>query len=168
METVKNFIEFIKSYPLWAKLVACSGLLITVATLIFAPRPHRDASNGQGRVFLKIQRVRLFPSDPNAEIQVLAFINGTQYRYPGVAGIEWLKVGPSMSPGSFEIPISDTYELRLEAVVRDSPQERLVSQEILEISHLPYSKEYALHKTVMTTRDASVSASVQFSIERSP
>jgi hypothetical protein len=136
--------------------------------LIFAPRTPQDGSNGQGRVFLKIQRVRLFPPDANAEIQVFAFVNGTQYRYPSVAGIEWLKVGPSMSPGSFEIPSSNTYEVRFEAAVRDLPPERLVSQEILEISHLPYSKEYALYKTMMTTRDASVSAIVQFSIENSP
>jgi hypothetical protein len=167
METIKSFIEFLNSYPLWAKLFAFSGLLITVGTLIFAPRTITEKDNGNAKVFLKIQRVKLFPSDPNAEIQVYAFVNGTKYQYPSVADIEWLKVGPSMSPGIFEIPRSDTYEVRFEAMLRGSVPVRLVSQEVLQISELPYSDEYGLHKTEMTTRDASVSASVRFSMEKS-
>jgi hypothetical protein len=168
MDTIKNFIEFLNSYPLWAKLFAFSGLLITVSTLIFAPRTLKAKDNGEGKVFLKVQRVKLFPANPDAEVQVYAFVNGTKYRYPSVADIEWLKVGPSMSLGIFEIPKSETYEVRFEATLKDSDPIRLVSQEVLQISTLPYSGDYDLHKTMITTRDASVSASVRFSIERSP
>lgn len=169
METIKNFIEFFSSYPGWAKLLALAGLLITTGTLVLAPRntKQKETAGEDGKIFLKIQRVLLFPSDPDAEVQVYAYVNDTQYRYPGVAGISWLKVGPSMSPGIFEVPKSDSYEVRFEAVVRDtsSNSTRLVSQQVLQFSKLPFSGRYNLHKTQNATRSASVSAAVQFVVE---
>lgn len=167
IEGIKNFVEFLGSYPGWAKLLAFSGLLITIGTLVFAPRLPKPKDDGDERIFLKLQGVRLFPSNPEAQIQVYAYVNGTEYKYPGVAGIKWLKIGPSMSPGIFEIPKSDSYEVRFEAILKDenSDSTRLVSQKILEFSKLPYSDKYNLHKTERATRNASVSAAIDFVIE---
>jgi hypothetical protein len=112
--------------------------------------------------------VKLFPADPDAEVQVYAFVNDTKYRYPSVADVEWLNVSPSMSLGIFELPNSKTYEVRFEAILKNSDPIRLVSQDVEQISKLPYAGNYDLHKTMTTTRDASVSANVRFSIERVP
>ena len=73
MESLKGFIEFLASYPAWAKLLALSGPTITIATLVFAPR-QKDAPGAAptGDVELRITGVTLFPHDPDAEVQVFA------------------------------------------------------------------------------------------------
>ena len=38
MDALRSIIEFIDSYPLWARLLATGGVGVTVLTLIFAPR----------------------------------------------------------------------------------------------------------------------------------
>lgn len=169
IEGLKNFVEFLNSYPGWAKLLAFSGLLITIGTLIFAPRVQKPKEDGgEGRILLKLQRVRLFPSNPDAQVQVFAYVNGTEYKYPNIAGVKWLKVGPSMSPGIFEIPKSDEYEVRFEALQKDDTSSapiRLVSMQVLQFSKLPYSGKYNLHISMKAVRSSSVVAAVDFKIE---
>jgi hypothetical protein len=168
METIKNLIEFLNSYPVWAKLFAFSGLLITVGTLIFVPRVTKKEDTDKdkpSRVYLKIQGVKIFPSNDYGEIQIDAFVNGTKFRYPSVAGVEWLEVGPTMSPGIFEVPDSDIYEVRFEGRMRGSYR-NLASQQILRIIKLPYTNEYNLHQVEQAMRSAAITARVRFSIER--
>ena len=38
MEILKQFIDFLNSYPVWAKTLAVGGLVLTIATLLLAPR----------------------------------------------------------------------------------------------------------------------------------
>ena len=38
MEILKQFIDFLNSYPVWAKMLAVGGLVLTIATLLLAPR----------------------------------------------------------------------------------------------------------------------------------
>lgn len=179
MDFLKNTIDFFNSYPLWAKLLALTGLLVAIGTLFFVPRnvaeqkkvedkPDNDSKtsqNRQSRVYLKIQRVRLFPSNRNTEIQVFAFVNETKFKYPSISGVEWLKVGPSMSPGIFDVPKSDIYEVRFEMKTRNSGSPNFVSEQVLRVSKLPYSDEYKLHQVNNRSRAASVSAAIDFSIE---
>ncbi|MEQ1840234.1 MAG: hypothetical protein ABL994_07495 [Verrucomicrobiales bacterium] len=45
MEGLKAFIEFLASYPLWAKIVAASGIFVTAATFMFAPRSATETAH---------------------------------------------------------------------------------------------------------------------------
>lgn len=169
METIKSLIEFLNSYPLWAKLLAFLGLLITICALIFAPRVTKEKEKDtdkdkSSRVYLKIQGIKGFQSN-YSEIQIDAFVNGNKFRYPSVAGVEWLEVGPTMSPGIFELPDSDIYEIRFEGRLRDGHRS-LASQQVLTITKLPYTGEYNLHLVDKAIRSAAISTRVRFSIER--
>jgi hypothetical protein len=115
MESLKGFIEFLASYPAWAKLLALSGLIITIGTLVFAPR-NKDAPDAAptGDVALRITGVTLFPHDSDAEVQVFAYVNDTRFQYPSLAGVSWLKVGPAMSSQRFTLPKAARYEIRFE------------------------------------------------------
>lgn len=44
MDTLRNIIEFIAAYPLWAKFLVTGGVGVTVLTLIFAPRPQASVA----------------------------------------------------------------------------------------------------------------------------
>ena len=120
MESLKDMLEFVNSYPLWAKLLAMGGLAITAATLVFAPRNARSASTSAGSdiIVLRIKEVDLFPGDSGASVKVTATVNNVDYKYPSVGGVEWLKVGPNMSPGVFQIPSATHYEIRFAMTFR--------------------------------------------------
>ena len=45
MEGLKAFIEFLASYPFWAKVVAAGGIFITASTLMFAPRSATETAH---------------------------------------------------------------------------------------------------------------------------
>jgi len=171
METMKGFIEFLNSYPLWAKLLAFAGLLITACTLIFVPRISGEKGSDpekSTRVYLMIEGASLYPANEDEQVQIYAFINGTEYRYPSVAGVEWLQVGPTMSPGIFEIPDSDIYEVRFEGNMRrrDYGSRHLASQQVITVTTLPYSGKYSLHQVDEGVRSAGISASLRFSLEK--
>jgi membrane-bound acyltransferase YfiQ involved in biofilm formation len=69
--SIESVLKFLNSYPMWAKVLALSGVVLTVATLVLAPRTVIDAiaqdkPNTAGAVlrmlgvvcFLKIQMWR--------------------------------------------------------------------------------------------------------------
>ena len=172
MDTVKSLLDFLNSYPLWAKLLAFSGVLLTAGVLIFAPRTNKSAENSDDQsseTFLTIKGIELYPESLDAEIQVAIFVNGTEYQYPSVAGVKWLKIGRAMSPGTFKLPNSKIYEVRFEANLRNYKTTYLSSQRVVLVSKLPYSDDYPLYGVnEQMTRSASVSATVDYSIEKAP
>ena len=172
MDTFKSLLDFLNSYPLWAKLFTFLGLLVTVGVLIFAPRINKSAESGSDQssgTFLTVKGIELFPESPDAEIQVVIFVNGTKYQYPSLAGVKWLKTGRTMSPGTFKVPNDQIYEVRFEATLRNFEATYLASQRVVRISKLPYSNEYDLYKVnEEMTRSAYVSATVHYSIEKAP
>lgn len=172
MDTVKSLLDFLNSYPLWAKLLAFSGVLVTAGVLIFAPRTNKSAENTEDQssgTFLTVRGIELYPESPDAEIQVVILVNGTKYQYPSVAGVKWLKIGSTMSPGTFKLPNSQIYEVRFEANLRKYEATYVASQRVVRVSKLPYSDEYELYKVnEEMTRSASVSATVRYSIEKVP
>ena len=117
-------------------------------------------------VWLVIERVDLFPPDSSAEVQVTAFVNDTPFRYPSVAGIEWLRVGPSMSSQRFKLPRStDGYNIRFEMTLRTgSAEKRFASQATEVITSFPSEGSYNLHQVNRLTRAANVAAAVVFSV----
>jgi hypothetical protein len=124
------------------------------------------------RVFMKISPIKLFPEDPEAEVQLSVFVNGTEYRHPSVAGVEWMKIGPSMNDKIIEVPRDDWYQVRFEMRMRDgdvyetsTPVIR-TSQQVTPVmkKELPYKEEYRLYPVQDSTRSATVAALVTYEI----
>ena len=68
METLRSIIDFLESYPLWAKLAATAGVATTVLTLIFSPRAKAGSgatARAEARILLPgpvTGCLRAFPS----------------------------------------------------------------------------------------------------------
>ncbi len=178
METINSLLTFITSYPNWAKAIVLVALGTIVVTLVFAPRngasqpqpPSQQQpppTNNSQHVYMKIRAIKLFPDNPNAEVQLSAFVNGTEYIHPSVAGVEWMKVGAGMSEKIIEIPKSERYYVRFELRIRGGGtlrQQVQVSQQVTPVKTLPYAEEYTLYSVDGAVRSAAVSAVVPYEI----
>lgn len=163
---------------MWARLLVLACMFVAVVTLALAqrdvdPKPPKpcattsEPSKKGQQVFLRIRAIKLFPENPNAEVQLSIFVNGTEYKHPSVAGVEWMKVGPAMSEKIIELPTSPRYDVRFEMRLREGPTLRMhqkVSQQITPIKTLPYSEEYNLYQVENKTRAAGVSAVVPYEV----
>jgi hypothetical protein len=157
------------------------GILTSLATLIgavtglylaFKPpssseRPTTPTSR-MGAV-LEFERMDLFPLDSGALAQVFIDVNGTEFRYPSIGGIEWSEIGPGMSSQQFLLPSAKEYQIRFRAIlrVRDMDKE-ILSQETKFVTNLPFTGTYALHEREGSTRAAAVRAIVSFSLRAQP
>ena len=178
MEMLENAIKFISSYPTWAKGLLLLNLACIGATLVFAPRSTTVLDGGSSTEIektwvLKILGVTLFPDSPSDQVQVSAFVNGTEFLYPSIGGVEWLKVGPAMAGQTFKLPKAEQYEVRFEMRKRTGPDPavaRLLSQETVTLARVPRRGSYSLHgfDPVGLTRSGTVSAEVLFSFEEAP
>ena len=188
IESIEKILDFLNSYPNWAKYSVCVGVFFIVSILVFAQRQtvvkasveNMDSASSRGpgylpTKYLEIKGVKLFPSDPDAQVQVYAIVNETRYRHPAVAGIEWLNVGPNMDTKTIELPEADRYEIRFElkerngedisgetTVVEGTPD--MTSNVIRFVMDLPYSEEYKLYPINGNVRSANVGATVSFTI----
>lgn len=175
MQTLESIITFLSSYPIWAKLLVLSNVVCVIATLVFAPHSDKNKDKGPSSdtMVLKIKGVKLFPHSDTADVQVSVFVNGTEFRYPSLAGVEWLKVAPSMAGQSFPLPKAEQYEVRFEMRKRESPgaaAASLRSVETVTLKKEPFEGSYGLHgfDPASRTRSGSVSAQVDFSFESQP
>jgi hypothetical protein len=181
MEMLETFLRVLNSYPLWAKISAIGGVAFSILVLVFTPRSELTAGGGRGdgSIFLRITGVKLFPADPNVEVQLLAIVNGTEYVHPSIGGVEWMKVGPAMSQKLIELPKATNYEIRFEMRIRNQPDlnnsqgerhlasepfDRAGSQLVNNIWALPFSDEYPLYELDGKTRNAQVRAVVKYII----
>jgi hypothetical protein len=188
MEMLDAMLRMLNSYPTWAKLCAVAGVSLTVLVLIFAPRVESsgDSSNEDGSsdegyevsftkpIFLRIKSMKLFPADPAAEVQVRAIVNETVYQHPSVDGVEWMKVGPSMSQKVIELPNALNYQIRFTMLKRKGGEfegdqldmVRGASQQVTHIDRLPFSENYSLYNVneKTRTRDAAVSAVISYTV----
>jgi hypothetical protein len=183
MDMIEGVLKLFNAYPTWAKVLAVLGLLTTFCVLVFAPRntPEAVVTPSGKAVYLRIRQVRLFPHDSDAEVQLLIHVNGTTYRHPSTAGVEWMKVGPGMSEKLIELPASEYYTINMELNRRGKPtlrgdepvqyvepSIRATSQLVSTVYELPYEEEYRLYDVNGETRSAGVSASVTYRISRGP
>jgi hypothetical protein len=133
------------------------------------------------QLWLVIERLEFFSAKPGAQVRVVADINGTEYIYPSLEGVEWVEVGPSMSSQVFKLPpVPDQYIVRFGADVRvpasGSEPEILgkltsVKEDIVNItSNLPYQGHYVLHTfdPVHSTRSANAEAQLIYRITPDP
>ncbi|WP_168795270.1 hypothetical protein [Paraburkholderia aromaticivorans] len=183
METVENIIKFLSLYPRWAKLLIVGCIGVISGTLIYAPRSGEDAPveafaiSSTKAYLLVIEGVLPFSQElRNADVRVTAFVNGMQFRYPTVAGVEWMGVDPNGGPithESFRLPRADEYEIRFEMESRDriSGQiERCVSQQTITIDKTPFEGHYEVFplNRVAKVHESGVVAEISFSIEDAP
>jgi hypothetical protein len=179
LETVENMLKFIGSYPAWAKSVVLLALIAVVITLVFSPRagttqlteeadPQPLAlSRAEQRVYLKIKAIRLYPNNPEAQVQLSIFVNETEYIHPSVAGVKWMKVGPSMSEKIVELPKAERYNIRFELRIRNGStlrQQIQASQQVTPVKTLPYAEEYTLYPVSSGIRAAAVSAVIPYEV----
>lgn len=138
METLKGILDFISSYPMWAKGIMSVNIACVAAILILGrAAPKAEAENpqpqrvGSKTYSLKIAKVQLYSDQRNhIFVQVTAIVNGIKFHYPSQGGVEWLEVGASMTSASFELPASNKYEVRFELRERfDDESSHFGSQE---------------------------------------
>ena len=116
---------------------------------------------------MRVKPIKLFPDRPSAEVQLSVFVNGTEYRHPSVAGVEWMKVGPAMSEKTIELPPASRYEVRFEMRMRDGPKGKTTfraAQKITYIITFPFNEEYSLYEVDSGSRAAAVSALVSYEV----
>jgi hypothetical protein len=178
METIESILRFAGSYPTWARILVLGCLSAIVATLLLAPRsgttqPTKpvavagESAKKDQQVFVRVKPIKLFPERPNAEIQLSVFVNGTEYKHPSVGGVEWMKVGPSMSEKIIEVPTASRYDVRFEMRLREGATlktQQHMAQQVTPIKALPYSEEYRLYPVENKSRAASVSAVIAYEV----
>lgn len=163
---------------MWARLLVLACVAISVGTLVLTPRsanpqsakvpaPAVETAKKERQAFMRIKPIKLFPDRPTAEVQLSVYVNGTEFRHPSVAGVEWMKVGPAMSEKTIELPPAPRYDVRFEMRMRDGPKGKTTfraAQKITYISTLPFSEEYSLYEIDSGSRAAAVSALVAYEV----
>jgi hypothetical protein len=136
--------------------------------------------SGTKEVWLIIDGLEFFSAFEHTEVQVLANVNGTEFIYPSRGGVEWLEVGPSMSPQVFRLPPArDRYVVRFEAKVRvgegGSPEIRgelkSVTEHVIDVAtDIPFTGRYILHTfdPIHRSRSARAEAELLYRITNDP
>ena len=171
MEALENIIKFISTYPTWAKWLVFGNVICIAATLVFAPRigSGTDQPKLSDRYELRIDRVELFPPSSTAVVQVSAIVNGTEFKYPSIGDVQWLKVAPTMAGQTFRLPSADRFEIRFEMVKREdgaNEEAKLLSVETVSFVSGTTEGRYALHgfDPASRTRSGEISAEIIYSI----
>lgn len=118
---------------------------------------------------LQIKGVELFPASDSASVKVNAFVNGTQFTYPSIGGVEWLQVAPSMAGQTFRLPNTGHYEIRFEMLKKEQGKiAKLLSQETISFTKGSTEDRYGLHgfDPASSTRSGRVSAEIIYSINK--
>ncbi len=180
MSTIEAVVNFIGTYPAWAKIAMLAGLGVTCGVALLAPRtaveaPPQAKTGGSPQAHarsasLQINGINNQGLPRGASVRVTAIVNGKPYVYPSLAGVDWLDVGPTMSSQTFPLDHAPRYDVRFEMELKGSGvSERYVSQETVRIASLPHTGEYRLYPTNVDgagVSRASVSrASVRYTLE---
>ncbi|HUP62691.1 MAG TPA: hypothetical protein VNA69_19980 [Thermoanaerobaculia bacterium] len=175
MDALEGLQKFFASYPAWARVVAGAGLATTFFTLLLAPRgvsgtepkPAEDA-------WLIVKGVEMYGPYRDAQVKVTAIVNGTEYLYPSVPGVDWLAVGPTMAPQQFKLPRPgpDGYEIRFNMLLRESArpeaERSYTSVKSAFVRSLPFDGGYELHLVQRGVRGHGVAGKVRFSVTSNP
>ena len=171
MNQIRAVIEFLHSYPDWAKILMVVALLVIMLVLTLVPRGA--GGNGkapdtpdQGSTVLSIQGVKLFPATEGDLVQVQALVNGTIFQYPSLAGISWLEVGPDMPTQVFQLPRSERYEVRFEVLKKANlgQTKKMVSQSVVTVAETPASGEYNVYPIDGNIHATRISGAVEYSV----
>lgn len=175
MEVLNEFLKMINAYPIWAKAIVLSAIAVAIGVLIFAKPtinkspPIEDVS----QLYLRISRVALFPDDPSAEVQIIASVNGTEYIFPSVANVKWMRVGPDMNQKIIPIPLADIYQISFHMNYRsglsagnEKPDKliRTLRQGLPPPTTFPHNAEYKLYPITSATTSSAVSAVITYQV----
>lgn len=179
-----KFLEFIDSYPHWAKALVLAGVVLIMGTLVLSPRETASAAGTSTRpdpsstVFIKIGAIQQLGGQPIEAIKLRVFVNQNSFQHPSVGNAEWMGIGPGMSHKIIELTPADSYRVRFEAIVKVDDQnitldrdqapntQQHQSQTVFAISHedLPRNDQYQLYRVENSTRSAAPSIGVEYSI----
>ena len=175
MDMLEGLQKFFASYPLWARALAGTGLAITFFTLVLVPRGSSRPQSVSGTdTWLIIKGVEIFGRYPGAQAKVTAIVNDTKYLYPSVGGVEWLGVGPTMSPQQFKLPRPgpNGYEIRFEMLLREADvldrTRSFTSVKSVYVKTLPFDGDYEVHLFEERVRGPGVEGRIRFSVTTDP
>lgn len=177
MDMIDNILKLLADYPAWAKASLLAALAVIAAILIFARSPlvppPTTPFTENSPLFLRISRIALFPEDQTAEVQLIASVNGTEYTFPSVANVKWMRVGPDMNQKIIPIPSADNYEIRFrlnyKSGRRASNEEphkitRRTRDKISQLTPIQVSSDYKLYPVDGGTASPAVIAVVSYRI----
>lgn len=179
-KAISALIPFLAAYPSWVRVLFSVWVLLSAVLLLAlvlarlpgAPAASADAPPPADRqpsdepLWLSIDGVGLFGELEGGKVKVTAKVNGLEYHYPSLEGIEWLEVGPTMSAQQFRLPRArEGYDIRFTMVVKkDDETVRMVSQSTDHFSTTPFRGRYRLHRVgEENTRMPSVGAEIEYS-----
>jgi len=146
-----------------------------------APASPPVAPPAARKAWLVVEGMEFFAALPGAQVRVTANVNGTEYVYPSVGGVEWLEVGPGMSAQKFRLPPErDEYIVRFEADVRvpGKGKQRTITGKLTSVAEdivhapgdIPHAGRYVLHTfdPVHMARSAEANAELSYRITYDP
>jgi len=166
---VGTLAPFIAPYPSWVKfafvLFVFSGATWFVGLVVAAPTGSAKRPQGEETAWLTIKGVTAFGRGNGQGVRVTATVNGLEYIYPTLPGVEWLQIGPEMAPQSYQIPVRDSYTVRFAAELRNGSS--LVSVEEQHLSSTTDGiKIYGLRELDRGQRGSTAGAEVRYAITR--
>ncbi|MBI3346156.1 MAG: hypothetical protein HY020_02970 [Burkholderiales bacterium] len=177
---IESFLKLVEPYPLWARVVIVAALIAVGVVLVFGRHsvPEVEVGGPAGPVFLRINGISLYPDDPDAEIQIVSSVNRTEYKFPSVAGVKWMRVGPAMSKKIIQLPEADSYEIWFTMNYKSGKVAR--NQETVTIysdkqhalaahasASVPYSGSYKLYPIKSDIASSAIVAVVYFELTHS-
>jgi hypothetical protein len=163
------------------RMVFLSAGLVVSLVLARSPNALGKEDKPPRDVWMVIEGLEFFSTLPGAQVRVVANVNGTEFIYPSVGGVEWLEVGPSMSSQVFHLlPAQERYIVRFEAAIRVPAEAgrpgitgRLTSvkEAIVNVdSGFPFVDKYILHTfdPVHMSRGASAQAVLNYRLTCDP
>lgn len=171
---IESFLKLIFDYPLWARVVIVSALMLVVIVLVFgrkeiAPLPPNEM------VYLRIMGISVYPDDPGAEVRLVSEVNRAEYPFPNVPGVMWMKVGPAMSRKVVPLPNASTYEVQFRLMFKDGRV--ATAQDLVKIGTtrktgsagnlartLPYADTFKLYLANDGTASAAVKAEINYEL----
>lgn len=174
---VGDFVPFIAPYPTWVKLAfsvfVLSGATCFIGLILAAPSPTRTAEitssippdTAARTAWMTITGITGYGRLKGAGVRVTATVNGTEYIYPSLPGVDWLQIGPEMAPQTFQIPVRDVYAVRFSANVRDGTELVSVQEQYVQGSTSGIMT-YGVHELDQGQRNAPVSADINYKISQ--
>jgi hypothetical protein len=125
--SLEEVVRFAGSYPAWARVTVCLCLAIAALTLFLAPRTTNatipDTKKNADGHWLVVEGVEIYGAGLGWKkvVKVTADVNGVNYVYPTLPGVEWLEPGPDMSPQRFKLPeVRNGYDVRFSMMAHDA------------------------------------------------
>lgn len=162
-------------------LVVLGGIVVWYGTKKTAAESVPMVSPNSARIFMKLKAIRLLPDDPSEEVQVVAYVNGTEYFYPARESDNWLSVTSDMSEHTIELLAADMFYIRFElnfksdkkleggpsivrGLISTNDTQKAQRSMPMAIPNLPFSSEYKLYLLSDGSRDLSLKAVIPYEI----